>query len=191
MWLLPPMQGDTSMSETPQTPPPSEPPPPGSGGASSPTGRSAGGYNADQMKAQVQSTNPYDLGIIAAGVLTFILSLIPSYYTLDAGEISDNLNAWHGFWGWFAAVLALAGAGLLAARLFGNVTLPIPLRLTVLGLFAAALVFTIIAGLTWAGHDTGGADVGDFTGHGIMYWLCLILIAAGTALSFLRKDATD
>lgn len=195
MWLLPPMQGDTSMSETPQTPPPSEPPPPGSGGAT-PTGRSSGGYNADQMKAQVQSTNPYDLGIIAAGVLTFILSLIPSYYTASAGGLGDNFNAWHGFWGWFGVLLALIGALLLAARLFGNVTLPIPLRLTVLGLFAAALLFTIIAGLTWAGVDTGaaeaaGVDVGKFTGHGFIYWLCLILIAAGTALSFLRKDATD
>jgi hypothetical protein len=176
------------MSETPQTPPPTEPPPPGSGGA---TGRPSGGYNADQMKAQIQSTNPYDLGIIGAGALTFILSLIPSYYTANSGPFSDNFNAWHGFWGWFAVLLAVVGAGLLAARIFAGVTLPVPLRLIVLGLFGAALLFTIIAGLTWAGLDTHGVDVGKYTGHGVIYWLCLLLIAAGTALAFLRKDATD
>jgi hypothetical protein len=185
------------MSETPQTPPPMEPPPTGSGGATgasgptTPAGRSSGGYNADEMKAKVQGTNQYDLGIIGAGLLAFILSLIPSYYTANSGPFSDSFNAWHGFWGWFAVVLALVGAGLLAARLFGNVTLPIPLRLTVLGLFAAAFLLTIIAGLTWAGLDTHGVDVGKYTGHGVIYWLCLIVIAAGTALAFLRKDATD
>jgi hypothetical protein len=176
------------MSETPQTPPPSEPPPSGSGGG---TGRAAGGYNADEMKAQIQSTNQYDLGIIAAGVLAFILSLIPSYYTLDVPGFGDNLNAWHGFWGWFGVLLAVVGAGLLAARLFFHVTLPIPLRLTVLGLFGAALVFTLIALLTWAGHDTGGADVGKYTGHGVIYYLVLLVILAGAVLAFLRKDAAE
>ncbi|MDX6296546.1 MAG: hypothetical protein QOI51_403 [Nocardioidaceae bacterium] len=180
------------MSETPQTPPPPEPPPPGSGGATGgPTGRSAGGYSSDQMKAAVQGTDRYDLGIIGAGERAFRLSLIPGYYTASVPGFSDNFNAWHGFFGWFAALLALVGAGLLAARLFANVTLPVPLRLTVLGLFGAAFVFTIIAGLTWAGLDTHGVDVGKYTGHGVIYWLSLIVILAGGALAFLRKDVPD
>jgi hypothetical protein len=173
------------MSETPQTPPPSEPPPP------SGSGRPASSMNADQMKAAVQGANQYDLGIIAAGVLVFLLSLFPGYYTFDVGAVDGSYNAWHGFFGWFAAVLALAGAGLLAARLFANVSLPFPTRLTVLGLFGAALLFVIIAGLTWAGQDTGGVDIGKYTGHGFTYWLSLILIIAGGALAFMRKDAND
>ncbi|MGI8701587.1 MAG: hypothetical protein ACR2JU_10350 [Nocardioidaceae bacterium] len=156
------------MSEIPQTPPP----PSGNGGSSS-----SGGVNADQMKAAVRSAHPYDLGIIAAGVLTFLLSLIPTYYTLDVGGLGDNYNAWHGFWGWFATILALAAAAILAATLLARMSLPFPVRLTVLGLFALALICTIIAGLT--------------RGHGLIYWLSLIVLLAGLALSFLRKDARD
>jgi hypothetical protein len=192
------------MTETPQTPPPPEPPPPGSGGATGQpasnyepaqgtgggaTGRPAGGYNADQMKAAVQSSNPYDLGIMGIGLLVFLLSLFPTYYTYDIGGFSGSFNAWHGFFGWFAAVLALAGAAILAAHLLAKVVMPFPVRLTVLGIFAVALICVIIAGLTWAGRDTGGVDVGKYTAHGFTYWVSLILIAGGTALSFLRKDA--
>ncbi len=170
------------MSEVPQTPPP----PSGTGGSSS-----SGGVNADQMKAAVRSAHPYDLGIMAAGALTFLLSLIPTYYTANAPGFSDNYNAWHGFWGWFATILALAAAAILAATLLARLSLPFPVRLTVLGLFALALVFTIVAGLTWAGTDTGGEDPGKYAGHGFIYWLSLIVILAGLALSFLRKDARD
>ena len=79
------LQGDTSMSETPQTPPPSEPPPPGSGGGA---GSSASSYNADQMKAAVQEANPYDHAIVAMGILAFIFSLF-SYYKYTASNESD------------------------------------------------------------------------------------------------------
>jgi hypothetical protein len=172
-----------TMTETPQTPPPAEPPPPAA------SRRPAVNVNADQMRAAVKTTHQYDLGIIAAGVLAFLFSLIPSYYTAHAGPFHDSFNAWHGFWGWFAAVLALAGAAVLAARLIAGVAMPFPVRWTVLGLFGVSLLCTIIAGLTWAGADTGGADVGDFTGHGVMYWLSLIVIVGGLALSAMRKDA--
>lgn len=172
------------MSETPQTPPPSESNPPS-------TGQPAISFNSDQMKAAVQGTHMYDLGIIGAGVLAFLFSLIPSYYTAHVGPFHDSFNAWHGFWGWFAAILALAGSGILAARLFARVTLPFPVRLTVLGLYAASLICTIIAGLTWAGADTGGVDIGKYTGHGFMYWLSLIVIVAGLALAFMRKDTAE
>jgi len=141
------------------------------------------------MKAAVQNTHQYDLGIIVLGLLAFIFSLIPSYYTADVpGLLSDNLNAWHGFWGWFGAVLALAGAALLAAEVLMNMAMPMPTRLVVLVLFGLGLLCTIIAGLTWAGYDTHGVDVGKYTGHGFSYWACLILILAGTVLAFLRTE---
>jgi hypothetical protein len=146
-------------------------------------------FNSDQMRAAVQGSHHYDLGIMAAGVLAFLFSLIPSYYTAHSGPFSDSFNAWHGFWGWFAALLALVGAAILAVRMLGKMAMPFPVRWTVLGLFVASLICTIIAGLTWAGIDTHGIDVGKYTGHGVMYWLSLIVIAAGTALAFLRKDA--
>ncbi len=185
------------MSETPQTPPPSEPPPAGSGGATGasgptgPTGRSAGGYNANEMRSAVQGTNPYDLGIIAAGILAFIFSLF-SYYkvTYSAGGFgaSGSESAWHGFFGWFAALLALAASAALAARLFARVTLPFPLRLAVLVAYAVAAVCVILALFIIPGKVSApGID----WGHGIGYWISLIVILAGTVLAFLRKDATD
>lgn len=172
------------MSETPQTPPPSEPPPPGSGGGS----RSAGNYNADQMKSALQGANPFDLGVMGAGVLAFIGSLLPYYTVHIAGLGGGSATAWHGFFGWFAALLALAGAGILAAWVFAKVSFPFPIRLTVLGIFGVSLICVIIAGLTWPGAPSGS---GDLTGHGFGYWLSLVVIIAGGVLAFMRKDATD
>lgn len=177
------------MSETPQTPPPSEPPPSGSGGG---TGRAAGGYNADQMKAQLQSTNPYDLGIIAAGVLAFIFSLF-SYYKYSASgggfSVSATVSAWHGFFGWFAAIVALAASVLLAANLFAKVHLPFPLRLSVLAAYAVAAVCVILALFVVPGGDLSGTGIDK--GHGISYWISLIIIVGGAVLAFLRKDAAE
>jgi hypothetical protein len=172
------------MSETPQTPPPMEPPPPGSGGA---TGRSAGGYNADEMKAAVQSANPYDLGIIAAGVLAFIFSLF-AYYKASGFGASTSESAWNGFFGWFAAVVALAASAALAAALFGKVKLPIPLRLSVLVAYGVALLCVLLALVVIPGKvDIKGVDYG----HGVGYWISLIVILGGGVLAFLRKDATE
>jgi hypothetical protein len=177
------------MSETPQTPPPMEPPPTGSGGA---TNRPGGGYNADQMKASVQAANPYDLGIIATGILAFIFSLF-SYYTVSYsaagfGGVSGSESAWHGFFGWFAALLALAASAVLAAALFARVRMPFPVRLAVLVAYAVAALCVIIALFVIPGKvDAAGID----WGHGIGYWLSLIVILVGTALAFMRKDAVD
>jgi hypothetical protein len=184
------------MSETPQTPPPVEPPPSGSGGTS---GRAAGGYNADQMKSAVQGANPYDLGIIAAGVLAFIFSLF-AYYTISVnvsglGAGSDSASAWHGFFGWFAALLAVAASAVLAATLFAKVKLPFPVRLSVLIAYGVALLCVILALFIIPGKvDCNGIsqceDAYDY-GHGVGYWISLIVILVGTVLAFLRKDAEE
>jgi hypothetical protein len=176
------------MSETPQTPPPPEPPPSGSGGA---TGRPAGGgYNADQMKAAVTGANPYDLGIIGAGVLAFIFSLF-SYYKASASgggfSVSTSESAWHGFFGWFAALVALVASALLAAAILGVKLLDAKmLRLVLLVAYGVAAVCVILALFVIPGKvDVPGVDYG----HGIGYWVSLIVILAGLGLSFLRKDA--
>lgn len=168
------------MSEVPQTPPP----PSGTGGSSS-----SGGVNADQMKAAVRSAHPYDLGIIAAGVLAFLFSLF-SYYTYSKAIGSGSTSAWHGFFGWFAALVALAVAVLLALHLMGIRPLDASLtRLVALAGFALATLCVILALFVVPGGDLGG--IGIDKGHGIGYWLSLITILVGLALSFLRKDARD
>ncbi len=141
---------------------------------------SGGGTNS------LAAMNVYDLAIIACGVLAFIGSLLP-FYTVHFLGASGSETAWHGFWGWFACLIALAAAVLLVLPYLG-VRLTIPLRLVTLVMFVIALICDIIAGLTWPGAPAGS---GDATGHGFGYWLSLIVIIVGTALAFLRKDATD
>ena len=179
-----------------------------------PTGQPAqsrsSGMTSDQMKSTFQSAHKYDLGIIGAGLLAFILSFFP-YYSASVettgapagfdvnnfGSNSGSWSAWHGFFGWFAVLLALAGAVILILNLL-NIALPMPVRLTVLGLFAVALLSTLIAFLVnpLPGEE-GKSDLGAGVsleyakGHGIGYWLILLVIIAGLALAFMRKDATD
>ncbi|WP_322920614.1 hypothetical protein [Nocardioides renjunii] len=140
-----------------------------------------------------------DLGIIGAGALAFLGSLLP-YYTVSVdafgSSVSESATAWHGFFGWFGAVLALAGAGLLLARLLGvSLSLPVPVRTLVLGLFAVAALCTVLALFVVPGgscdEDAFGASVCDLIdqGHGFGYWLALLATLVGTALAAVRRSA--
>jgi hypothetical protein len=105
---------------------------------------------------------------------------------------SATFSAWHGFFGWFAAFVAFAAAVLLAASLVAKLTLPVPIRLVVLGGFALALLCALLAFVIVPGN-TGGADgfgVKVSKGHGFSYWLSLLVLLAGTGLSFVRFQQT-
>ena len=194
----------------PSSPPPGQPaqpaqPPPGQ--SARPRSSGASGMTSDQLKSTVQSAHKFDLGIIGAGLLAFFLSFFP-YYTasvetsgspagLDIGSLggeSDSWSAWHGFFGWFAVLLALAAVVVLVLNLM-NIVLPVPVHLTVLGLFAGALLCTVLAFFVnpipgEEGKESfGGVTFEASKGHGIGFWLVLIVIAAGLALSVMRKDA--
>ena len=55
-------------------------------------------------------------------------------------------NAWHGFFGWFAMLLALVGSAVVALELFKpEVKLPFPNRLVGLGAYALATLCVILA----------------------------------------------
>lgn len=195
----PPPPSDPAGSGQPAaTGPGSSAPPPSQPTSGQPTSRGPSGMSGDQMKTTLQNAHKYDLGIIGAGVLTFIFSLLP-YYTVSVSggpglNFSESGSAWHGFFGWFATLLALAAAVVIVLHLLG-VTLPVPTRMTVLGLFAAALLCTIIAFFVFPGSpDCQGIkeceDALDL-GRGIGYWLSLLAIIGGLALSVMRKDARD
>jgi hypothetical protein len=139
------------------------------------------------------AVNRLDLGIVALGVLTFIFSLLP-YYTVTGSfagfSSSGSVSAWHGFFGWFGALCALAAAVVLLVHVLGVVTLPVPVRTTVLALFAAAALCTILAlfVIPGGGGDIKGAGFKVDSGHAIGYWLALLATLGGTALAFMRKD---
>jgi hypothetical protein len=132
------------------------------------------------------SVSRYDWGILAAGFLAFIFSLF-SYYTASYAGISASESAWHGFFGWFAALLALLAAALLAVQIFvPGTSLPVPVRLTVLGGFTVASLCVILAGLIDAENIPSPVS----SGRGAGYYLSLIVILAGAVLSFLRMRET-
>ncbi len=151
----------------------------------------------DQMKGALQNAHKYDLGIIAAGLLAFIFSFFPYYTASVSGlgfDYSDSASAWEGFFGWFGVLLGLVGAVILVLSLL-RITLPVPTRLTVLGLFAGALLCTVIAFFVFPGGDAcqGVQECEDAInlGRGFGFWAVLVMIVAGLALSVMRKDATD
>ncbi|RYB94033.1 hypothetical protein EUA93_06505 [Nocardioides oleivorans] len=186
------------------TPPPYTPPAgqpagqsagqPGTPPAAQPTSGPDYGAQASQAAATLKAGNPLDLGIIGAGLVAFIASLFPYYTVSVEGFGGGSANAWHGFFGWFGALVALVGAGLLAAKVLGVLpALPVPVRTAVLGCFALATLCTLLALFVTPGGgcDDAGLGLCDAIdqGHGIGYWLALLAVIAGTALSFVRRSA--
>ena len=183
---------------TPEPAPQAAAEPTSSSSPSTASTSSTSSFDASAATATLKSAHPLDLGSIGAGLVVFIASLLP-YYTVSV-EVMDissgaSANAWHGFFGWFGALLALAATGILVARLLGVLpALPVPVRTAVLGLFAVATLCTLLALFVTPGGDcddsimAGACDMID-QGHGVGYWLALLATIAGTALAALRRSA--
>jgi hypothetical protein len=214
----PPAQG---FPPPPPPPPPAEafPPPPPQGGYAPPPVQPPGAFPPpvppapsavqqqwSQGAANIQNfdpktINPLDWGIIGTGVLAFLFSLFGYYkYTAKVNlagfsqSQSETWSAWHGFFGWFAALVALAAAVVLALNLIAKIELPFPVRLAVLAGFAFALLLTILA-LLVVPTPNGFSEVSSVgiktsKGHGFGYWLSLLSILGGTVLSFMRFQQT-
>lgn len=174
-------------------------PPPPAGYPSAQPGQPAPGWPAPGGAGTAaafdpKTVDPMDWAIIAAGVLAFIFSTF-SYYTASVkvagiGSSTGSESAWHGFFGWFAALLALGGAAVLALEFFApQVKLPFPGRLLTTGLFAVATLSVLLA-LIVVPITTSFAGIDIDKGHGIGYWLSLLVIVAGLVLSVLRLQAT-
>jgi hypothetical protein len=182
-----------------QPPPPPPPPPPGGQpnqpyGAPPPAGppptpqwgtpppAPAGGYPSPGAGFDAKSVNPMDWVILGAGILGFIFSLF-DYYSASAFGYSSSEGAFgDGFFGWFAALLALAAGILIALELFApQVKIPGPRRLVILGLFAVAFLCSLIT------LFINPTDVPDkYFSHGFGYWASFILIIIGLVASLVR-----
>jgi hypothetical protein len=171
------------------TPPPAAPtPPPEQSAAPSPPAAGGSQYDFNQAKTTLQGAHKFDLGIMAAGVLTFLVGFMP-FYTLSVGAggfaASGSWNAWHGFFGWFGVLCALAGAVVVALSLLTKVALPVPVYQAAAGAFGLATICMILALFVNPLPSCGGLG-GCSSGHGFGYWVALILVLAGLALSVLR-----
>jgi hypothetical protein len=184
----------------PSGPPPAEPsPPPATPGTAAPSW--PGQFDP-------QSVDVKDWLILGAGLLAFVFSF-PSYYVgkataklagkncpaLSATAVRGSESAWHGFFGWFAALVAVLAAILLAMHLFGP-KMAIPIRLVVFAGFTLASLSVILAFFIHPGTAQGGprsAPIGSCTltfeahvGHGFGYWASLIVIAVGAMVAYLQ-----
>lgn len=133
-----------------------------------------------------RSADRMDLGIVAAGILAFICSMLP-FYTVSIGGMGGSESAWHGFFGWFGALCALAGGVVIVLHIL-KVALPFPVRLGVLGAFAVASLCEILALFVFPGGKVDSAFIHVNYGHGVGYWLTLLACLAGLGLSVVRRD---
>ncbi len=166
-----------------QPPPPPPPPPAGPPAPPPPGGHRPAAFDP-------KNVNSLDWGILAAGLLAFIFSFV-SYYTYTVsfsgfGGATGSWNAWHGFFGWFAMLCAVIGSGVIAVELFApTVKLPFAARLTSLAAYALATLCVVLA-LFLVPNPGGYGGPGIDKGHGIGYWLSLIVIIAGLVLTLMR-----
>lgn len=158
-------------------------------------GAPQGQHGGSRPGFDFSTVNPLDWGILAAGFLAFIFSFF-DYYSASGSGVTVNESAWHGFFGWFAMLLALAGSVLVALELFmPQFKLPWPNRLVSLALYALASLFVILAIFIipsrfcyqgFCGNVPGSVD----KGHGFAFWISLIVILAGAVLTGLRYQQT-
>ncbi len=149
-----------------------------------------------QPQQALQGAHKFDLGIVGAGAVALIGSLMP-FYTVSVDFMgvsqSTSANAWHGFFGWFGVLAAVAGSTLVLLHLLGRDT-QVPARTAALIAYGVAVVCVVLALFVTPGGDCDefvamGVDVceGFDFGHGFGYWLTLLAVLAGLVLSILRR----
>jgi hypothetical protein len=186
------------MTFQPPPPPPGgtpPPPPPGQWGPP-PTGRPGGGATFDP-----KTVNPLDWALLGIGGVLFIFSFF-EYYSVSVGGFSDSTGAWHfdsgSFVGWFAFILGLAAAVIVALGIFmPAIKLPVPNYVAALGLFAASAVLYIlgffIIGVDDSqclGNSRCESALDDAFGFGFSYWLSFIAVLAGVVITLMRSQQT-
>jgi hypothetical protein len=187
-----PTDPGSGQPESAATPPPADAPAPPPAAPAAPAASSGPQFDLADAKALLQGAHRFDLGIIAAGVIAFLAGFMP-FYTASASfaghSVSGSWSAWHGFFGWFGVLVALAGAVLVTLPLF-KVSVPVSLYQAAVAVFGLALVCLVLSlFVTPSGADCGGASAFGIdcnSGHGFGYWLALLAVLAGGALSFMR-----
>ncbi|MBX6388706.1 MAG: hypothetical protein IRZ08_06860 [Frankia sp.] len=131
----------------------------------------------------------YDIGILAAGFVMFILSFVPWFsveFRSEFVESSDSANGWQlGFWSSAAISLVLGVTVSTAFQVLGRTKVssvgPVPGELPPVVAGALAVLFILIR---WVDLPEGGAGVD--TGAGVGLYLGLIAALALTAFTVLR-----
>jgi hypothetical protein len=123
-----------------------------------------------------------DLGVMAAGAAALIFSFLPfwgvSYKVAGHGGLSASLSAWHGL-PLLGVLMLVAASAIVAARVFGGVTLPtVPVgwHVIVAGLAVLGAVIVILRGLTYG--NNGYSAFGSSVSSGVKWGGYLLFLAA-------------
>lgn len=130
------------------------------------------------MAFDSKAVKPNDWGVIVCAGLIFLLSFFSSYVTASALGVSLGTDAWTGIAA-LGLLLLFAAAAIVAARAFGNVTLPtLPVgwSLIVAGLAALGALLVILRAFTF----------GEGIGPGWSGWAIMILAVAQTVFAALN-----
>ncbi|GAA1732619.1 hypothetical protein [Aeromicrobium alkaliterrae] len=127
--------------------------------------------------------NPLSLGALVAGVLTIILSFIPSFVTASvdsdlAGiDYSSGTNAWDGF-GVLAVLLIVVATAAIAVKVFAPQVIPAGVPISLIAAAAAGLgtLLLILRAFTYSGGF--GVDVGPG-------WSAFVIFITAIALTVL------
>src|SRR5438105_15827433 len=115
----------------------------------------------------LKQINRNDQGILGAGVLFLLLSFFVPFYGVTVSSIggfggSASVTAWHSY-GFLGVLLVLIAVGIVAARVFGNAslpTLPVGPNLLVAGLATLGTLLLLLRGFTYKTASGPGISVG-------------------------------
>jgi len=115
--------------------------------------------------------------IIVAGFVALIASFLPWYrvsVSVDERLISDNLSAWHGFFGWFGSLLLVAAVATTVMRVFFGFKNPLlPLATLVTAGAGCGCVFLALFVQPFSGLSLYIQLFGIQIRHGFGNWLSL------------------
>jgi hypothetical protein len=134
------------------------------------------GFDVKQIKRN-------DQVILGAGILFLLLSFFAPFYGVSyhgAGGFggSASVTAWHSY-GFLAVLLIIIAVGLVAARVFGNASLPaLPIGPNLLVVVVSGLgtLLLLLRGFTYKSASGGGYSVGLKWGAWVLYILAIAVV---------------
>src|SRR5450631_4143646 len=131
----------------------------------------------------LKQINRNDQGILGAGILFLLLSFFVPFYGVSYKGVgglggSASVTAWHSY-GFLGVLLVIIAVGIVAARVFGNASLPkLPVGPNVLvaGLALLGTLLLLLRGFTYSTASGGGYSVGLKWGAYVIFILAIAIV---------------
>jgi len=143
------------------------------------------GFDVKQIKRN-------DQVILGAGILFLLLSFFAPFYGVSLHEGgfggSASVTAWHSY-GFLAVLLIIIAVGIVAARVFGNASLPaLPVgpNLLVVAVSGLGTLLLLLRGFTYKSGSGPGYSYGLKWGAWVLYILA-IAVVVGAVLNLMAS----